>query len=80
MKRIKLRNNFNRIVLTTTAIMAASAQADTQQGSSSMMGDSGMMGGHGMAWMGGYGGMWMPILLVALVAGIVAWIIARKKK
>lgn len=31
------------------------------------------------AWMGGYGGVWMPILLV-LVVGLVAWIVMQKRK
>lgn len=31
-------------------------------------------------WMGGYGGIWMPILLVIVVIGLVAWIVAQKGK
>lgn len=31
------------------------------------------------AWMGGYGGVWMPILLV-LVVGLVAWVVIQKRK
>jgi hypothetical protein len=40
-----------------------------------------MMGGGtwGGVWMG-YGGPWIPILLVAAVAGLVGWIIGRKGK
>jgi hypothetical protein len=40
-----------------------------------------MMGGGtwGGGWMG-YGGSWIPILLVAAVAGLVGWIIGRKGK
>lgn len=34
--------------------------------------------GHG--WMGGYGGLWTPILLVIVVAGVVAWIVNRRGK
>jgi hypothetical protein len=30
--------------------------------------------------MGGYGGMWVPLLVVILVAGIVAWAVAKKDK
>ena len=41
-----------------------------------MMG-SGMWGG---GWMGGYGWMWMPVLLVIVVAGVVAWIVKRGDK
>ena len=31
------------------------------------------------AWMGGYGGVWVPVLLV-LVAGLVAWVVMQKRK
>ena len=38
-----------------------------------------MNGGNwGSGWMGGYGGIWMPILLVIAVVGIVVWIVKRK--
>jgi len=84
MKRMKLRKNLNAAVLIVGTIMAASALADTQEGGSGMMGGNGtgtgMMGGNGTGWMGGYGGIWVPILLVAVVAGIAGWIVARKRK
>jgi hypothetical protein len=32
----------------------------------------------GAGWMGGYGGMWVPILLVAVVVGLVVWVVKRK--
>lgn len=39
-----------------------------------------MNGGNwGAGWMGGYGGIWMPILLVVVV-GLVVWIVMRKNK
>ncbi len=34
----------------------------------------------GFGWMGGYGGMWVPILLVIVVVGLVAWVIGRRGK
>ena len=39
-----------------------------------------MMNGGGWGWMGGYGGIWVPILLVVVVAGVVALIMQRKGK
>ncbi len=30
-------------------------------------------------WMGGYGGYWVPVLLVVVV-GLVAWIVLQKRK
>ena len=41
-----------------------------------MMNES--MGGFG--WMGGFGGMWVLILLVVAVAGLVAWAVMHKGK
>jgi hypothetical protein len=35
----------------------------------------GMWGG---GWMDGYGAMWVPILLVAVVVGLVVWVVKRK--
>ncbi len=32
-----------------------------------------MMDGHGSGWMSRYGGIWLPILLGVVVAGLVAW-------
>ena len=40
----------------------------------------GMMYGYGAGWMGGYGGIWAAILLVILGAGLVAWIVKRKRQ
>jgi len=37
-------------------------------------------GGRGSGWMGGYGGIWMPILLVVVVVVLVAWIVKRGGK
>lgn len=36
--------------------------------------------GWGMGWMGGYGGLWVPILLVVVVAGVVTLIMQQKGK
>lgn len=37
-------------------------------------------GGWGMGWMGGYGGVWGPILLVVVIVGAVVLIMQRKGK
>jgi len=41
-----------------------------------------MMNGNtwGFGWMGGYGGVWMPILLVVVVVGLVLWVVSQKGK
>jgi hypothetical protein len=40
--------------------------------SGNMMNDSG-------GWMGGYGGYWVPFLLVVVV-GVVVWVVLQKRK
>ena len=37
-------------------------------------------GGWGVGWMGGYGLIWGPILLVVVLAGVVALLMQRKGK
>lgn len=39
-----------------------------------------MMDGNGVGWMAGYGGMWVPILLVLVAVGLVVWVVKRKTK
>ena len=50
-------------------------------GPGSAFAQSGRMMNDGWAgsWMGGYGGVWVPILLV-IVVGLVAWIVMQKRK
>ncbi len=52
--------------------------------SNGAMAQSGSMMNQGMwnaGWMGGYGGMWVPILLVVVVVvAVVAWALGRKGK
>ncbi len=44
--------------------------------------DTSMMnsGMGGVGWMGGFGAMWLPILVVIAAVGIVAWFVIRKGK
>jgi len=75
MKRMNLRNTLSAALLMGGPIAATSALAQSQGGG------SGMMGSYGAGWMGGgYGEMWLPVLLVVVVAGIVVWIVAQKRK
>lgn len=34
----------------------------------------------GSGWMGGYGGIWMPILMLVVVVALVVWIVKQQKK
>ena len=62
-----------RFALTVGSVpVLASSVALAQSGN---MMDGGMWG---MGWMGGYGGVWGPILLVVVIVGIV--VLVRQKK
>jgi len=39
-----------------------------------------MMGSYGSGWMGGYGGMWVVILLILAAVGLAAWVVTHKRK
>ena len=58
----------------TLAITPLVGPASTFAQGGHMM-DGGWMGG----WMRGYGGAWVPILLVVVV-GLVAWVVMQKRK
>ena len=74
MKHMNLSKTLSTAALIGGTIVATSAVAQSQGG-------YGMMGGYGAGWMGGgYGGIWLPVLLVVVVAGLVAWIVAQKRK
>lgn len=62
------------VMVVGTVALLASGVALAQNGN--------MMNGGtwGTGWMGGYGGIGMPLLLVIVVAGLVAWIVKRGGK
>lgn len=62
-----------KIAAVAAAMTAAGGLASAQTGH--MM--NGGMGSGG--WMGGYGGYWLPVLLVVVV-GLVAWVVMQKRK
>lgn len=76
MKRISVRKLLNAAALTGGSILVANAWAQPSQEGYGM--GPGMMG-HGFGWMGGYG-IWPLILLVAIVVGVVVWVVAQRKK
>jgi hypothetical protein len=78
MKRMNLRNTLSAALLTGGPILATSALAQSQGDHDS---GSSMMGDYGAGWMGGgYGGILITVLLVVVIAGLVAWIVAKKRK
>ena len=56
-----------------TVFLLATGVSSAQSGN---MMNGGMWGG---GWMGGYGWMWMPILLVIVVVALVVWVVKQKK-
>jgi hypothetical protein len=82
MKRINLRKTLGAALLLIGAPSVATSALAQSQGTGNNMGAGGMMGGYGAGWMGsgGYGGFLLPVLLIVVIAGLVAWIVAQKKK
>jgi hypothetical protein len=66
-----MKNLFAVIVGTVLSLVTGAALAQNAP----MM--NGGMGGGG--WMGGYGGYWVPLLLVVVV-GLVAWVVFQRRK
>lgn len=66
---------FLAMVLGTVTFLST-GMALAQNGN--MMNGGGWM--HGYGGMGGYGGILVPILIVAVVAGLVIWAVKRKGK
>ena len=56
------------------ASLLATGSTSAQNGT--MMND----GMRDSGWMGGYGGYWMPILVLAVVVGLVVWVVKQQKK
>ena len=67
---LPLKRTLSAAILICGTLVATSALAESQGGN----GPSGMMGGNGL------GGIRLLILVVVVVAGIVAWMVAKNKK
>jgi hypothetical protein len=65
------------ITMAVAALSLMAAGVASAQNGTMMNGGSGGMWGGG--WTGGYSGLWVPILLVVVVA-LVAWIVMQKRK
>lgn len=64
--------------LTALAVgMASLFVFDIALAQSGNMMNGGMWSG---GWMGGYGGMWMPVLVLFVVVALVVWIVKRGGK
>ena len=75
---MNLRNTLNAAALMGGPILTTNVLAQAQGGHGA---GSDMMGGHGAGWMGGgYGGILVPVLLIVVIAGLVVWIVTKKRK
>ena len=68
-----LMKHISAIPVATASLLATSAS--WAQNGTMMNG-----GTWGSGWMGGYGGIWTPVLLVVVLVGVIAWIVNRKDK
>jgi uncharacterized membrane protein len=77
-----LVSSFHREELMKTLLAMAVGTAPLVATGVALAQNGNMMNGGtwGVGWMGGYGGIWVPILLVIVVAGLVAWIFKRGGK
>jgi len=62
--------------IATGSVSALASGVAFAQNANMMDGGGGMWG---VGWMGGYGGYWVPILLVVVV-GVVVWAVLQKRK
>ena len=63
-----------------TATLLDAGVSWAQSGSMMNGGTGGGSWMNGYGAMGGYGGIWVPTLLVIVVVGLVAWVVTQKRK
>ena len=61
-------------IAVATVLLLATGVSFAQSGN---MMNGGVWGG---GWMDGYGGIWMPILMLVVVVALVVWIVKQQKK
>ena len=66
------------LVAITVGTMSVLAGGTALAQTGTMMGNGSVMWGGG--WVGGYGGLLMPILIVAVVASLVTWVLKQIEK
>ncbi len=64
--------NFRAVALSTVPVLTT----DVSFAQSGNMMNGGTWGN---SWMGGYGGIWMPILMIVVVVALVVWVVKQKK-
>ena len=67
-----MKSSIAKAVVTASALVSGVSSAQNGH----MMSGGGMWGS---GWMGGYGGFWGPILLIAVV-GLLVWAVLQKRK
>ena len=77
---LKLHNLQEMIMKQLSALAVSTMSLVTTHVAMAQSGNMMKGGMWGSGWMGGYGGMWTPILLLIVVIGVVAWIVKRGGK
>ena len=67
---------FRHTPIALSMALLGPALAKTPSAHAQMMND----GVWGSGWMGGYGGVWIPILIAIALVGAVAWVVKQKGK
>ena len=65
----------NLLAIAVGTVLLLATGASFAQSGNTMNG-----GGWGVGWMGGYGGIWMPILMLVVVVALVVWVVKQQKK
>ena len=73
-----MKNLLAMVVGTATLLATGVSFAQNRNMMNGGTGSDGWMNGYGA--MGGYGGIWVPTLLVIVVVGLVAWVVTQNRK
>lgn len=75
-QRLQAGELMNALLRIGVGLASLLATGSTLAQNETMMND----GMWGTGWMGGYGGYWVPILVLAVVVGLVVWVVKQQKK
>jgi len=73
-----MKNSLAMAVATVALLASGVSVAQNNSMMNGATGSDGWMNGYGA--MGGYGGIWVPTLLVIVVVGFVAWVVTQNRK
>jgi hypothetical protein len=80
--RLRLHHHINRVSEHMNAIQRVGVALVPSLAAGSVWAQNGSMMSGGMwssGWMSGYGGYWMPIVVLAVIVGLMVWVVKQKK-